>query len=96
MLTLTASSGHLTSLREARIYYAVVERSTIGAAHIRAQASARAQAGQRSMWRSSPNQTDERFQVGCLGKHVEADHAVDSVALRRGESEIACERRRVT
>jgi len=41
---------------------------------------------------SSPNQADERFQVGGLGKHVESDRAVDPITLGRCDTEVACKR----
>jgi len=92
MLTLAPASRNFSSLRKARVDHTVFQRSTVGAAHIRAQASARAEPGQRSAPRSRANEADERLQVGCVGKHVESDEAVYAVAFRRSEAEVARER----
>ena len=95
MLTLTEASGDLPCLRKTGVDHAVFQRSAIGAAHIRAQASARAEPGQRSGRRSHANEAHHGLQVGRLGKHVEADEAVDAVAFGRGKAEGARKRRGV-
>ena len=92
MLTLSPASRDLACLGKARVDDAVLQRSAIGAAHIRAHASARTEPGQCSAASSSANEADEGFQVSRLWKHVEPDEAVDVVAFRGGKAKVARER----